>query len=271
MLWMDHGLAGDLLLSGTRNEVIGAGAWALSRQVASFAAVLLAALAFKWAQHNLSRVGSLSGAKAAAVQIAKRRDGLLVVFLLGYGSELVAFAPIWVYDRYLYPLVPFAAILLLRGPDQIFRFSRSRAFADGAYAWLAISAFIIAANSFAYDAARWREGEAAVAIGYDATTVDAGYEWVGYHASTVGSLSAPATNMAWSGDRWALVQPCAVLSNSPLDDPAMRLIRVDRAAYLRYLLFGPAEPLYLYGASRDGCPPLPAAFATSGNGPWRSP
>jgi 4-amino-4-deoxy-L-arabinose transferase-like glycosyltransferase len=273
MLWAPNGIAGDLILSGTRNEVIGAGAWALSRQVASFAAILLAAVAFKWAQQNVWRVRSVSSASRAVVQIATKREGLLIMFLLAYGSELVAFAPIWVYDRYLFPLIPVAAILLLRGPGQASRFGRSRAFADGAFAWLAISAFAIASNSFAYDAARWREGIAAVANGYDATTVDAGYEWVGYHASTVGSLSAPATNMVWSNDRWAFESPCAVISNSELGDDALnddalvdsglRLVEVHKSAYWRYLFFGPAEPFFVYGASSPLCPPLADASGSA--------
>ena len=262
-LWMQNGLAGDLLLSGTRDPVLGPGAWALSGQVATFAAILLTALAFRWGQRHLARVNSVSGAKALAIRIARRRDGLLVLFLVAYAAELVVFAPVWIYDRYLFPMVPVAAILLLRGPAQPSRFGRSRAFAHGAFAWLAISAFVIAANSFAYDAARYREGEAAVAMGYGARTVDAGYEWVGYHASGVGKSSAPANDMTWSGDRWSLLHPCAVLSNSPLDGGALRLIRVNRAAYLQYLFFGPAEPLYLYGAATDGCPPPPAAVAAA--------
>jgi hypothetical protein len=38
---------------------------------------------------------------------------------------------------------------------------------------------------------------------------------------------------------------------------------VDRSAYLQFLFFGPAEPLYLYGALVDGCPPLPAVVAAA--------
>jgi hypothetical protein len=187
----------------------------------------------------------------------------LVLFLVAYAAELVIFAPFFILDRYLFSMVPVAAILLLRGPVQPSRLGRSHAFAHAAFAWLAVSAVVIAANSFAYDVARWRAGEAAVSMGYDARTVDAGYEWVGYHASLVGDLSAPATGMIWRDDRWALHHPCAVLSNSPLDDEALTLIRVNQSAYLQYLFLGPAEPLYLYGAVTDGCPPLPGSSAAT--------
>jgi hypothetical protein len=166
-------------------------------------------------------------------------------------------------DRYLYPMVPAAAILFLRGPAQPSRFGRSHAFAHAAFAWLVASAFIIAANSFAYDAARYREGEAAVALGYDARTVDAGYDWVGYHASGAETPGSNPYALNWYEDNWSSFRPCAVLSNSPLDGGPFKLVRVNRSAYLQFLFFGPAEPLYLYGAPADGCPPPPAAVAAA--------
>lgn len=150
-----------------------------------------------------------------------------------------------------------------RRPAQPSRSGPSRAFAHAAFVWLVASAFVIAANSFAYDAARYRSGEAAVAMGYDARTVDAGYEWVGYHATGAEKSGSGAYNLVWYYEFWPSFRPCAVLSNSPLDGGVFRLIRVDRSAYLQYLFFGPAEPLYLYGALVDGCPPPPATVAAA--------
>jgi hypothetical protein len=48
-----------------------------------------------------------------------------------------------------------------------------------------------------------------------------------------------------------------------LGGSAFKLIREDRSAYLQYLFFGPAEPLYLYGALADGCPSPPAGVAAA--------
>ena len=98
-------------------------------------------------------------------------------------------------------------------------------------------------------------------MGYDARTVDAGYEWVGYHASGAGKSGSGTFGLSWYDDLLSSTSPCAVLSNRPLDNGAFRLIRVNRAAYLQYLFLGPGEPLYLYGAVMDGCPPPPAAVA----------
>jgi 4-amino-4-deoxy-L-arabinose transferase-like glycosyltransferase len=263
-LWMANGLGGDFLLGGTRDLVIGTRVWALSTQLASFAAVLFAALALRWGQSRLDQVSSFSTAVTAAIRIARSREAPLVLFLAAYALELAVVASMGsMFDRYLYPMVPAAGILLLRAPVQHADAGRSRAFAHAAFGWLGVSALVIAANSFAYDAARSRSGQAAVAMGYDARTVDAGLEWVGYHASGVERPGSNPSGLTWYEDDWPSFRPCAVVSNSPLDVSALTLIRVDRSAYLNYLFFGPEEPLYLYGAVGDGCPPIPAAAAGS--------
>jgi hypothetical protein len=259
-LWMADGLVGNALLGGSRDPIIGATAWALSEQLAIFAAILVAALALRWGRRNLARVDSLATAMAVPIWIARSREAPLVLFLFAYAGGLAVLISMSYYplDRYLFPMVPAAAILLLRGSAEPSRFGRSHAFSHAAFAWLVVSAFVIATNSFAYDAARYRAGEAAVAMGYDARTVDAGYDWVGYHASAAGNSGSGTDGLMWYDDAM-LARPCAVLSNSPLDLVAFRLIHINRSAYLQYLFFGPDEPLYLYGALANGCPPPPAA------------
>jgi len=262
--WMLGGLGGDAFLSGSRDPVMGDLIWALSGQLAVFAAILGAALAVRWAHRYTARVDSRSTAMGLPIRIARSSEAPLVLFLAAYAAGLVVYALFGrLLDRYLYPMVPAAAILLLRGFGQASRLGRSRALSHTAFAWLLVSAFVIAANSFAYDAARWRAGEGAVAMGYDARTVDAGYEWVGFHATSPGSPgSGPGGFDSSNGATWykgalTTVSPCAVLSNTPLDDIDVRLISVDRSAYRQYLFFGPAEPLYLYGVLADGCPQPP--------------
>jgi hypothetical protein len=258
-LWTAYGLAGNNVLTGPRDPVIGGIAWVLSRQLAIFAAILAAIVALSWAQRSIARTTSGSTVRALAVRIASSREGPLVLFLLGYAAELVLFSLLGgLFDRYLYPMVPVAAILILRRTPEPVGLGRTHAFAHGAFAWLIISAFIIAANSFAYDAARYREGEAAVALGYDAQTVDAGYEWVGSHGSGTQDLNFVPTGVTRWYAIWPSFRACAVLSNTPLDIPAYELIRENRSAYRQYLLFGPAEPLYLYGARMEGCPSPPS-------------
>jgi hypothetical protein len=262
-LWTPQGFGGNQLLAGARDPVIGAGAWALSGGVAAFAAILAAALALSWGRRNLARVASFLTAMSLATRIARSREGPLVLFLVGYAAELVLYSLVGgLFDRYLYPMIPVSAILLLRGPVRPFLADRTHAIAHGAFAWLAVSAFVIAANSFAYDAARVREGEAAVAMGYDARTVDAGYEWVGTHGSGTPNPTFDPTGFNWWESIWPSFQPCALLSNSAQEIAGYRLVRLNRSAYQQYLFFGPAQPLYLYGALMDACPtPAPAVDA----------
>ncbi len=201
----------------------------------------------------------------------RSREGPLVLFLLGYAAELALFSLLGgLFDRYLYPMVPVAAILLLRQSaqrrsEEPFHLGRSHALSHGAYAWLVVSALIIAANSFAYDTARFREGDAAVALGYDATTVDAGYEWVGIHAVGDQNATFAHKGLNWWEDLFGSFRPCAFLSNTPVDVPGYELVRENPSAYRQYLLFGPAQPLYLYGAHLDGCPtPHPVELTSGG-------
>jgi hypothetical protein len=95
-------------------------------------------------------------------------------------------------------------------------------------------------------------------MGYDPQTVDAGYEWVGSHGTGTQQSFDP-TGINWWEDIWTSFRPCAVLSNSPVEIDGYRLIRVNPSAYKQYLLFGPDQGLYLYGASMDGCPTPPPA------------
>ena len=264
--WLSNGAGGNAVLSGDRAPVLGGLVWQLSEQLAAFAAILLAALGFRWGQRTLAQVNSPAAAREQTLRIVQSHEGPLLVFLAAYGGELVLFASLGgSFDRYLYPMVPAAAILLLRWPAKPARFGASHAFSYAALGWLAISAFAIAANQFAYDVATHRAGEAAVAMGYDARTVDAGYVWVGSHAAGVGGSGSPTDGLTWYDDVLMPSRPCAVLSNSPLDDGDLRLIQVDPSAYRQYLFFGPDEPLYLYGSVADGCPPLPTGItATKG-------
>jgi hypothetical protein len=263
-LWTQYGLGGNDLLIGYREPVFGFVPWALSSQLAIFAAILVAAIVLQWGQLARARVTTLPAARAWAMEIARSPVAPLALFLLAYAGGVVLYAFVGlIFDRYLYPLIPAAAILLLLGPRLPLRLGRNYAVAHSSFAALVIAAFIVAANSSAYDSARYREGEAAVAMGYDATTVDAGYEWVGAHA--VGPQKAtldPKSLTPWDG-LFMSGPPCAVLSNSELDLEGYRLIRVNPSAYRQFLFFGTDEPLYLYGAMLDGCPAPPPAVSAS--------
>ncbi len=253
-LWLANGLGGDFFLAGNRSAVIGTELWALSGQVAAFAAILLATLAIRWAQGAVTGVRSPTGLVSRALMLARRGEAPLLLFLFAYAAELAILSPIvYPYDRYLYPMVAPAAILMLRGSAHSGNLGRRYAASHAALAWLIASAFVIAANSFAYDAARWHSGEAAVAKGYDPQMVDAGYEWVGYHDQSGDPKQASNVSVLTWYDASLSVNPCVVISNTPLDVDRFQLIDVDLAAYRQYLLLGAEQPLYSYGSVTSGC------------------
>lgn len=257
-LWQPDGLAGSHILAGVREPVIGGIVWGLTEQAAIFAAILAAAIALRWFQRNIDRSHVLGSGTTLFLRIARGREALVALFLIGYAAELVVYGFVGgLFDRYLYPLVPVAAILLLGRAPHPLGTDRSHALAHGAVAWLVISAIVLTANSFAYDTARYREGDAAVAMGYGAETVDAGYEWVGAHGIGPPNPIFNPTNVNWWESIWLSFRPCAILSSSEIILPGYTLVRADETAYKKFLFFGPAQPLYLYGAFMDGCPRPP--------------
>lgn len=259
-IWAPTGAVSDALLSGSRGQVIPPRVWVLSEQLALIASVLLFALILRWGSRRLAPVASPSGVAGTAIEVARSREGALVLFVLAYGAGLAVFGSFFpLYDRYLYPLIAPAAILLLRPFGTQVRQLRSHALSHAAFAWLALSAILIAANSFAYDATRYRAGETAVRLGYAIETIDVGPEWVEFHGIGPQLAGIHDYGLTVYDDRWPSFRPCAVLSNSPLNVPGFRLIRVDEAAYRNYLFFGSDQPLYLYGSTGPDCPAPPQA------------
>jgi hypothetical protein len=260
-LWTADGLAANQLLAGARDPVFGEGAWAVSRLLAIGAAILTAILVTDIVRHRVPRQWSASSTSMVARRIMTGRAALLIVFLLGYGVGLLLYGVVGgLFDRYLYPMVPVAAILLLLRPVRPWAPGTRQAMAHGTLIWLMVSAFVIAGNSFAYDTARYREGQTAVALGYDAATVDAGYEWVGMYGSGLEQTIEP-TGVNWWQAIWSSFRPCAILSNSQFELDGYRLVRVNQSAYRQFLFFGPDQALYLYGADLGGCPTLPIVSA----------
>jgi hypothetical protein len=254
--WTVNGIGSDLLLAGARDDVFAGRIWALYEQLAILATVLLVAMFLGVAARHDLRVRGLAGSAARLVGAILSWNAPLPLFLALYAAELIAYTPFGpILDRYLFPIVPAAAILLLRVSSRSLQMGRGLAVSHAAFAWIAISAFVLAANSFAYDAARWREGQAAVLAGYDANTIDAGYEWVGYHA--IGRSTPGESNFAlpWYYGAIPANLPCIVISNSRLENSPLILLRETPSAYLNYLFLGPPEPLYVYAAVRDDCPP----------------
>jgi len=182
---------------------------------------------------------------------------VLALVLLVYGLTVN-----YVYDRYLWPLAFAAAVLLVRDVEARPATARLRgsapvlvAVALGAFSMVLVAAVSAAltVDMDAYDAARWHGGQIAVRHGVPASEVDAGFEWVGAHATGVVDHS-PVRPVPPYEPWYAVMQPgfreCAVVSDSPLDYPGLKL--VQRTSY-EMLGFAARRYQYVYLQTGDGC------------------
>jgi hypothetical protein len=126
---------------------------------------------------------------------------LVVLFVVLYAALLAAavtLTGVELFDRYLLVLVPLSAALLARAgrAEQMMRSI------PGRREWVALLALVtigvVAVDaSAAFDGAKWRLGQAVQArTGWEAGSIDAGYEWYGYHQTAAvephGAFTAPS-------------------------------------------------------------------------------
>jgi hypothetical protein len=162
--------------------------------------------------------------------------------------------PTELFDRYLLVLVPLSAALLARAgrAEQVMRSLPGRR--EWA-ALLALATLGVAAidASAAFDGAKWRLGEVVEArTGWDPGSIDAGYEWYGYHQTAPverqGFLTAP--------NFWRLLfapRPvCATGSFAPSDQSAVPADDVI-ATVVERSLFG-VEVRLVATPGPDDCP-----------------
>ena len=205
--------------------------------------------------------------------------GLLAIYTGGVAAGLAAFGLYgWsLQDRYCWPLAPALAALMLSKPATLLgptnvrasvegyrpsgRLSFGRAGVAGIGAATALALAILGAmslayllNSDAFDAARWRAGEALVRRGIPADSVDAGVEWVGYYTTSRADSAHAVPAVTW----WESLRPsfhlCGLVSSSAIDRAGLRLDEIDTEAYRLLLFDGPQEPLYLYRVAGPQCP-----------------
>lgn len=217
-------------------------------------------------------VGSVSGTVAIAVARGRWRsvDPLLGLFTALAAAEIVAVgaAGNGVYDRYLPVLVPGTVALLLARPRAASgrparvraRHTLGRAWRAGAVVALIVTAVtsgLLAANAFAFDAARWHAAERLVSAGVPAGRIAAGLEWTGWHARD--GMTYGDGQAARPGG-WALafgrLPACVVLSPSQLglgsrDEAGWTPAGSDD--YRTFLVSGSSR-LYLYRTRAAGCP-----------------
>jgi hypothetical protein len=265
-VFASHGSLDVGLLAGDRPFLYGPPTWDLLgvlALVATFLAIGLVGAGLAAERHRVLRFLDIRSRPWPLGSVA----GMLLAFAVVFaaGTILVGLTVI-LFDRYTWPLVLPLAILLLIKPDPATAPSPARrgspALLAGAVVALtgvlAATSLALMVNAAAFEGARWRMGEEAVSRGFTAETVDAGFEWVGFHATGLADLTARAEpSMTEYAVKFPSFHPCAVVSSSPLAFPGFTLILVREDAYRSLLVAGPAEPLYLYRVAGSDCPPPP--------------
>ncbi|HEX3801486.1 MAG TPA: glycosyltransferase family 39 protein [Solirubrobacteraceae bacterium] len=216
----------------------------------------------------LATVGA-AAMSGSLVQRWRNVDPVLGLFtvLTAVATLLVGIAGQLIYDRYWLAVAPgVLAILLSRAGDagqrRSTRWGRISAGIAAALATLIIAAVsaALAANSFAFDAARWHAGTRIAAAGVPAARIDAGLEWLGWY-SAHGKVSNRDPNWDLYGSAgWfsTTKKPCVVLRPQPLLPPAKLghgWTLVHTFSYRKYLVFGSAQ-LSAYATHQPGCPAI---------------
>jgi hypothetical protein len=244
-----QGMASTAILGGGRPTLLPRPLWDLLRVVGLVSGGLLAGIAVTVDRHALRRWRSWAwGAPIGVIWVfgAVFATGLAVYGLLNFG----------LFDRYLWPLIFALGVLLLHYSPPAPRREWPRLVAGIVVALSALLVLVTTAltvNADTYSAARWDAGQIAVSHGVPANAVDAGFEWVGAHASGIVNPSLHPAAPAY--EPWyALTEPgfreCAVVSGVPLNYPNLHLVRTSSYELLGFI---GSRTLYIYISPAPGC------------------
>lgn len=260
------GTTEEVMLHGGRPQLIPDPLWDALNGLALIATFLVLATA-------TGMVGALLRGGSASRMLAAARNGspawMLALFAGMMAAGLAAFGLVAaIYDRYLWALIPpLAALLLAFGENEdvvaitapVGRVTR-RLGPMAAAAGAALLALVLGTvgvvfllNSDSFDGARWRGGDVLVATGVRPETVDAGIEWLGYHAPGIAQWGPPDPNRIWYQWLWPDFRMCGVVASQPQNFPGAELVMADPHAYRLLLFSGPEQPLYIYKVPGAAC------------------
>jgi hypothetical protein len=272
-----YGSLGVEQLAGRRPELFASPWWDLLNDlaiVATFCGLALLGAALVVERHRLMRALDLRSVPTPLGTV----PGMVALFavIFAAGTAFLGLTVI-IFDRYTWPLALPLAVILLRPPGGKAAENEGRTWSTAEAAgqpagragqpirmWVAavVLVAVAAATSLAllldeaaFDGARWRIGDEAVALGFAPDTVDAGLEWVGLHATGPVQLAArQVPDRTGYSVKFPSFRACAIVSSSPLDWVDVELVVKRFDAYRLLLVVGPSEPLYLYRVVRPGCP-----------------
>ena len=272
-VFASHGSLDVNLFAGNRPLLYVPPTWDLLNDlalVATFAAFAFLGAAIVAERRRLLRAIDIRSVPTPLGSVAGMVAAFIVVFATG---TIVVGLTVILFDRYTWPLaLPLAILLLIRprpepagatsgsmAGDPPRSGGRQAAVALMAGALVAVDATVSVAlllNADSFDGARWQMGDEAIRRGFVAETVDAGFEWVGFHATGLAELTAlREPTMTEYAVKFPSFRQCAVASSTPLDFPGFTLVLTRERAYRLLLLAGPEEPMYLYRVAGPGCPP----------------
>jgi len=244
----------DYVLGGRPVLIADPGWWALNL-LSLIATVVVPTVAVAALGEGLRR--NRGGGPLGYVRLLGSAPGVVFMYVGLVAGGLTVYAVILpLYDRYLWALIPPAAALILYDPSaQELRATRATRIAGAAAVLtsltLAILAIGLALNSYAFDAARWQAGTALLEAGVPANEIDAGYEWMGYHATSRAYAADPFPARIWYEGWWPTFQLCGFASSTPGIVPGAQT--VGEVDYRLYLVAGPTARLHLYAVDAPGC------------------
>lgn len=218
MLRLD-GVSGQAAMSGVRPRLFPWAAWVPLHALALVGGVVLVAVVVDLVRER-----------------ARARDELAVLELFtaayGLGIALYGAAAQQLDDRYLWPLIVPAAIVLLRRREATV--GRSADSSRGTHSAvpvpvavaacclvLAVTSTVLNQDVAAYDGASWAVSTSLVEAGVPPDQIDGGLDWAGAHSSVLADLSTAAHDAAplprpYYAGFWPPTYRCLVVSNSPL-------------------------------------------------------
>ncbi|MGI8868190.1 MAG: hypothetical protein ACR2F6_04890 [Mycobacteriales bacterium] len=236
-------------LRGYRPQFLPGALWSVLAVIGAVGAVGLGvrlADLCSWARERLRADGARDGVLAWIALAATAAAAIALVLAASFSGKT--------YDRYLLPVaVPLSLSLLANARPWCGAGKRVHGWQSVAAASLALSlafGWALTLTIDAYDGARWRAGNATVALGARPNDVDAGPEWVGYHQAGDAhpvSHDPGAVDPIWV--RRLRAHPCWFVSLGPVAAPDTRA--VGRMAWRDGL--GRRRDFVIYRSVRPAC------------------
>jgi 4-amino-4-deoxy-L-arabinose transferase-like glycosyltransferase len=247
-------------LTGARPLLFGKPVWMAVNGLALLSTVVVIGVGTGILGAHLRRT---RGSIPSVIERCGSPAGVLVLFAITATAGLFVFSLTrGVSDRYLWPLTTPLAVLYLfvsrdLRPGSIRGAAPAGPVAAGSALVLATAlvglSFAYMLNANAFDAARWQAGERLVEMGLRPDSIDAGYEWMGDHASVPGNSTVGGSIRPFYRNWWPAFQECAVVSSRPKPPEGASLVAT--ADYRLELFAGRKATLYLYRFDRPGCAP----------------